>query len=664
VNEGASLTAENGNVQIRSLSNNYAKAMNEGSTGAALGSEFFSIAGDTPEVQTGGSVRPPESGTHTTDDIAGALTIDGYGGTGSGGALVSPVMLLGEINIPNSTLPLSSDFPVDEASQIDILNVFDDDSGTDKIGTLTAATITGLNMGPGITYDNLETLEILLGTGKDVIVGDNASIQRTGGALNPRMRVLQGGMVYGEDLANDGEPLVTSDSQVDPMGVHVRAVVVFDHLDTPDSNTFVDDIVAGDADDDMIFGQLGNDTLHGDGQIVETDGAYTLGSLTEVIGDSNIGGDDYIEGNGGDDTIYGGLEQDDIIGGSSTLFGLATPDQRPDGSDTIYGGNGDMLARNNLGDETFEGHARDADMILGDNGNIYRLVGTDGTDSGDFLTFNYDNYSETMNIVPRAAELLDYTPGGPDLTADPNDGPLAVGDIGAPDEIHGESGDDFIYGMKGDDILFSEGQDDDIIGGYGNDWISGGTGRDGVLGDDGRLYTSRNGIAEPLYGISDLSGELGKFIYTPGKIQQSTINVSGELKKTVNLAPFNLDPDVASQDLLFVPAYANDIIYGGLGNDFLHGGAGDDVISGAEALKFYYENPSNSGNVLGFGQDPTRPDQFADYDADNQRTKIDNFLINFEAFTDANNHAGTKIEDGNDVIFGDLGNDWLVGGTG
>ena len=50
-------------------------------------------------------------------------------------------------------------------------------------------------------------------------------------------------------------------------------------------------------------------------------------------------------------------------------------------------------------------------------------------------------------------------------------------------------------------MLYGDGQDDDIIGGYGNDWISGGTGDDGILGDDGRIFASRNGTAEPLYGI-------------------------------------------------------------------------------------------------------------------------------------------------------------------
>src|SRR5207253_10228986 len=101
-------------------------------------------------------------------------------------------------------------------------------------------------------------------------------------------------------------------------------------------------------------------------------------------------------------------------------------------------------------------HSRDSDMILGDNGDIFRLVGigttlapTTGIGSistpkgsvatyNGYLAFNYDNYTVTnsplIRIIPRAAELLDYTPGTPSLS-----------DIGAPDEIHGEAGDDSIY---------------------------------------------------------------------------------------------------------------------------------------------------------------------------------------------------------------------------
>ena len=411
-----------------------------------------------------------------------------------------------------------------------------------------------------------------------------------------------------------------------------------------------------------------------------------LKTLLLTIDGSDVGGDDYIEGNGGNDMVRGGFGQDDIIGGSSSIFSLKDPEERPDGSDVLFGGNGSLVARNNYGTavvgdagdpiSTDLRHARDSDMILGDNGNIFRLVGINGEDSSIFLSFNYDNYSDAQKIVVRAAQLLDYTPGGFDYDASKADK-----DNGAADIIRGESGDDFIYGMVGSDILFGDAQDDDIIGGYGYDWISGGTGDDGVLGDDGRIYTSRNSatVDEPLYGIGIVTVDLE--ISTPGNIQVATINQDGALKKTANLAPFNLDKD--NENPLFKPSNANDIIYGGLGSDFLHGGAGDDAISGAEALTEFYNNPQPQEDVLRWGED--RAGEFAAYDEYNPRLRIVvddygssvdavdglpgdgiEFLLNFDH---EDSGAPLDIEglnktDGDDRIFGDLGNDWLVGGTG
>jgi subtilisin-like proprotein convertase family protein/Ca2+-binding RTX toxin-like protein len=370
-----------------------------------------------------------------------------------------------------------------------------------------------------------------------------------------------------------------------------------------------------------------------------------------------IDGDDYIEGGGGNDVIFGGRGQDDIIGGSSNLYGLDTPFKRPDGSDLIFGGAGTDITRNDIGDAKIDangvisttpgGHAHDADVIIGDNGQIFRLVGINGiqraTDditangvrsTGGFLNFNYDyhgiatqgygsdNNSATYDyIVVRAVEFLDYTEGGIDWN------PAAANDIGAADEIHGEAGDDVIYGMKGNDVLYGDGQDDDLIGGYGNDWISGGTGDDGVIGDDGRIMTSRNSATygEPLFGVIPLLASdpstriingnvLNEFIKTPGDIQTATINVAGELKKAVNLTPFSFDPNFDGTTDEFTTINrktvddqglpgahnADDIIFGGLGNDWLHGGSGDDAISGGEALPEAYTQVYDAeGKLIG-----------------------------------------------------------------
>ena len=224
---------------------------------------------------------------------------------------------------------------------------------------------------------------------------------------------------------------------------------------------------------------------------------------------------------------------------------------------------------------------------------------------------------------------MDYTFGG------------SSSDVGAGDLVHGEAGDDSARGGPGNDIIFGEGQDDDLSGQAGNDWVSGGAGEDGVIGDDGRVYTSRNGLTEPLYGLTTPNAQTQ--ISMPGPFTGAWTFITGRLNKNVELEAFTQGGD--------------DIVYGGLGDDFLHGGAGNDGISGAEAVGPYYVTPGVPGaNFLGYNP-VTR--KLAAYDADNPFTKIANFFLNFDA-TDA---LGAKINDGKDRLFGDLGHDWLVGGT-
>ena len=634
------------------------------------------------------------------------------------------------------------------------------------------------------------------GAGTDAIFGDNAACCRRADSLDPRMQALSGTTIYGTVIgSNDGLALVTGTPQSDPTEVEQYLVTLLDHSNDIQANhteLWGDDYIAGGAGDDEIWGELGNDVVQGDGYVdglvlkpythnltaasprpvllpVETRiGAWRDGStdtttslhVNPSVEDVNDG-DDYIEGNGGADTIFGGLGQDDIVGDSSDLYGLTGPELRPTGSDLIFGGAGTEISRNDIGTSfasvdaegniltVATGHARDADTIAGDNADIFRLVGTNGSDSGAFLAFEYDNYSPDLKLIPRAVQLLDYTLGGPAYNA-----ASAPNDRGEADELHGEAGDDAIYGMKGNDVLFGEGQDDDLIGGYGDDWMSGGTGDDGVVGDDGRILTSRNNatVGEPLYGVSKLRANdsdpktnngdaLDEVIYTPGKIQTAVINVAGELKKAVNLTPFNIDPAGTNPLFRYEGAGYDDIIFGGLGDDVLHGASGDDAISGAEALaesyapewdvdadgatiavglvRTDYGHPFNPGDVLRWNPDDVdgwhydrtgRSGEFALYDEYNPRAVIvfdadgsvwrgcseystnghtcvliadqpaggkyqyflnnasnEGYLVNGCIATDPNGTCtdwGDAWSDGEDAIFGDLGNDWLVGGTG
>ncbi|MCK4276071.1 MAG: hypothetical protein KAX78_06135 [Phycisphaerae bacterium] len=461
------------------------------------------------------------------------------------------------------------------------------------------------------------------GAGNDAIAGDNAVILRRGDAVSPRFRILNGTTLY----ADDGSADVGPEHQSDPRGAAGRDITLLDHSDSPPAATFGGDYIAGGPNDDVIFAQLGDDVVQGDASIAE------FVSAADPSMDGPDDGDDYIEGNGGNDLIFGNQGQDDIIGGSSDLFGLSAPTQRPDGSDWIFGGSGTAAARNTMGDLSDDAHARDADVILGDNGIIYRPVL-----GGALLSFNYDTYAGAIRIVASAYDLLDYTPG------------YGAADIGTGDLIHGESGDDVIHGMAGNDILFGDAQDDDLYGGNGDDWISGGSGHDGILGDDGKIQTARNGLSEPLYRLEPTTEQT---INTPANHFLATIHEAGRLKKSVDLEPFDLG--------------GKDVMYGGLGDDFMHGQAGDDALSGAEAIAAFYDaaagrfgisipDPIVAPTAILFDE---VVGEFTDYNENDPWSKVENHALNFEAA----DPEGAKIDDGRDVIFGDLGNDWLVGGT-
>ena len=548
------------------------------------------------------------------------------------------------------------------------------------------------------------------GSGNDAIAGDNAIILRRGDAQSPRFRTLPGGTLYD----GNGNVLVDAGARPSPDGVAGRDITILDHsvsIESSRTDLYGADYIAGGAGDDVIFGGLGNDTIQGDGSVdsyftgspvgasrTSTGPNDPLGPLTlSPSFDAASDGNDYVEGGGGNDVIFGNQGQDDLIGGSSSQFGLGTKALRPDGSDTIFGGSGTAISLDNAGAAD---HGRDSDAILGDNGNIFRVV----TAVGAYSQFTYDNYAG-QKIVVRALELLDYTQGGPDYngTTDPT-GVLATNraagglDVGAADEIHGESGDDFIYGQVGNDRLFGDGQNDTIVGGYGADWISGGTGDDGILGDDGRILASRVGQTEPLNGVTVVPPQNVE-ISIQGGAQDVMTNVTGTLLYTADLTPDNLDPSNAVPSTTMPrPVAANDIIYGGLGNDSIHGGAGDDAISGAEALAESYTNnynqagavvasflrsdfghPYNPGNVLGYS--PTKTYQ-AQYDPNDPFREVKlmssgalwkggtgfDWLLNFDATRGPLDTywaaSGGVPTDGSDIIFGDLGNDWLVGGTG
>ncbi|HEX4527110.1 MAG TPA: PKD domain-containing protein [Gaiellaceae bacterium] len=366
------------------------------------------------------------------------------------------------------------------------------------------------------------------------------------------------------------------------------------------AGSFGDDYIAGNAGSDLAFGELGNDTIQGDGsidfvahQMFDDSTATTsathfskifpgsydplnvLGRVTSYrsgagcIGTAgtnlicvptgaetiypSIGrtsdGEDYIEGNGGYDIILGGLGQDDLVGGNSDFFSLVTPDQRPDVNDLIFGGSGELTARNeDTGNATAanistSAGARDADTIVSDNGDIVRIVGVNHVDTtadnctaidarygpgnclnnpsvaetlgtnARYLTFVYDdadtsvggNHPDTKLIV-HGVTLLDYTPGGPDFRPDlfntntgncqsgspasgPCSNPLTTGTCHGTgpgtSKYNDIGGGDEVHGESGNDTIYTGCGNDVIFGDAGNDTIVAGWGDDWVSSGTG-----------------------------------------------------------------------------------------------------------------------------------------------------------------------------------
>lgn len=170
------------------------------------------------------------------------------------------------------------------------------------------------------------------------------------------------------------------------------------------------DFVQGELGDDQIFGGGGNDTLSG--------GA----------GDDMVMGDDGIDtvgGGAGDDVLFGGAGND-ILDGSN-------------GSDSLNGDEGDDFLDGYVGDDSLNGGTGD-DTMLGRSGGDW-LKGQDGDDIGK---------------------------GG-----------------GGDDEIYGDAGNDTLDGGLGNDSISGDDGNDTLRGSLGNDALTGGRGQDRLTGGGG-----------------------------------------------------------------------------------------------------------------------------------------------------------------------------------
>ena len=573
--------------------------------------------------------------------------------TGTSVLTLQNVTLFGSTGSENTVVPTSeSSFAItnlsetlfaDENLQVDRANIFNDGSLSDDTGVLGAVTVdndlislaapinlSGLGLGGdlftdagtpdtsdditlpgGITVDDLEVLEILLGSGNDMMTINDTlrNIAAVGGLtlvhgggntdIAPGVRggdtiIVNGGggsdsplAVFGDtsqdgrrysgqsgvsEQDSEGSPLAIQfdnfgndiiDASVSSLGVTIYGGLGDDILTGSQGG----DHIAGGSGDDIIFGQDGGDHIYGDdGFNIDLSVRLDLSVHPLIVAtapstsdsptsDALDAGSDEIHGEGGNDFIlgdHGVIDQAEGISRiTSTLDVVGVRTVRPEdgASDVITGDDGN--------DVIFAGSAGDFINFLAD--------GTQGLgESGDDLIVADNGEAQFVLLADRSSRLVEIETNAPE---------------------HG--GDDLVFTGVGRKILF---------GGTGSDTLlaGGDVDRDFVVGDEGlAIFSASTGN---VLHVSTKTPEAGdRDIITAGDGPNVLVGGSGGDDITAGNAAtldiiigdngfadfddsttgFSILREIRTSD----PLYGErDIIFAGEGPDVVLGGSGGDFI--------------------------------------------------------------------------------------
>ncbi|MCA9151645.1 MAG: hypothetical protein KDA92_20210, partial [Planctomycetales bacterium] len=336
-----------------------------------------------------------------------------------------------------------------------------------------------------------------------------------------------------------------------------------------------EDVIFGATGDDQIWGGPDHDLLFGDHGMWDRARPVNERAISTYIDDNSGAGNDTIHGDEGDDFIWGQQGDDHLFG--------------DDGEDDITGGHN--VVGGSDGADTIDGGA-DADVVLGDNGQILRTLLTNRDNA-------WKRYPAPFADVIRQISRFDDEDR-----------------VGAGDTIEGGDGDDILHGQRGDDIMSGGAGDDEMIGELGNDTMSGGADNDILLGDVGQILRDFTPMGQPrvnengswhrdivLEDVASVSGLINADM-TP--LQVNDPNLASKLMKSdlviatgAHDANGNKIKNSANQawdvDLLLVNLVAanndtldggdgQDLVFGQRGNDIVAGGSGDDLVVGDNAV--------------------------------------------------------------------------------
>ena len=410
-------------------------------------------------------------------------------------------------------------------------------------------------------------------------------------------------------------------------------------------------LIDGDAGDDTLWGNAGNDTLYG-------------GT-----------GNDTLEGNAGNDTLVGGTGNDRLEGGEGNDVYVFS---KGDGLDTVV---------DTSGIDTIQfGEGISPDDIVAkvvqdkDSSYVNLELSIKGTD--DKITvrqhfgYNYYNsYQETPNYQIEKVVFADGTiwdletihDRAHNMSGTDKEDNMRALDKSAT-TLHGLAGNDSLVGGIANDLLYGDAGDDYLWGGVGNDTLIGGEGKDYLVGGEGDdVYVFNKGDGEDV--IEEANGS--------DTIQFGAgIKPDDVIAKVVGGSNANLELSIKNtNDKITVYRHFGYFDYSNYGHEdapyqqiekvtFADGTVWtlEDIhdkahnMSGTESGDTYYASDQSAIIFRGLGGD------------DFITGSIANDLLYGDAGDDtlwgnAGNdtlYGGT----GNDTLEGNAGNDTLVGGTG
>ncbi len=361
-----------------------------------------------------------------------------------------------------------------------------------------------------------------------------------------------------------------------------------------------DDTLIGDANGNILGGDLGADTIFG--------GA----------------GDDTLWGDDGDDTLRGGAGDDELVGDTGADVFQYTV------ADMLGGSSGDMLVAFSPGEDKIQLVGLGDDVLWYEVDN-YAGDPIAGGASGHALVWDGVTkklwYDDDVTSLSNPNTKVVLVSGDGDIAMEDIDNvdglvldPLATGEnwvgtaspenhtgTSSDDTLHGKGGNDTLMGLDGADTLMGGADDDSIIGGLGDDEIMayGDVGTvngirveyiDGGAGQDNLTDTaSVNFVASTIANIESVyvpDGEMFTFITDQVDGQNWTVEAE-DYDSTFKIVGTSEDEDVdlTAFDNMIVSGSGefavylndgNDIYHGTFGEESIYGGAGNDYLSGAD----------------------------------------------------------------------------------